>query len=74
MMNYGAAELMASVAMSGEETGAEFDANLEPFSRGRANTWHAGLLYPNEVSIGVPFVTVMIHIRPVHWPGVRSWA
>jgi hypothetical protein len=49
MMNYGTAELMGSMGMSAEENGAEFDGNLEPY-RGRANTWHAGLLYQNEAS------------------------
>jgi hypothetical protein len=29
---------------------AEFDGSFEPLSRGRANTWHAGLMYQgNEV-------------------------
>lgn len=32
-----------------EENSVEFDRNFEPLARERANTWHAGLLYPGEL-------------------------
>jgi len=60
MASYGASDPMGSMGVTSDEHYAEFDGNFEPFARGRANTWHAGLFYQDEVSLSIRSKKILV--------------